>query len=112
MLAFGGLMQPFSEESWFLVAVEAIDTARRGSAPTAVGGSRAESRSSSQSVVADLAEEVPPAPVQVTGEVDVSSRPRTRSSSARRSPLVAPIVSGNGVVDDAVCSLSLIATFD
>lgn len=108
MLAFGCLMRPFSGEPWFLVATDAIDTARRGIA--SVEGSRAESRSSSQSVVAGLAEVAPPVSVEVTGEEIAPSRPRTRSASARQSPLVLPVASGSGdagdpmVVDDAeVC---------
>ena len=100
MLAFGGLLQPFSDEPWFLVAVDAINTARHGFAPAAVEGSRAESRSSSQSVAAGLSEVVPPAPVEVVAEVDVLPPPRTRSASARRSPLAAPIALGSGAADD------------
>ena len=53
-------MRLFSGEPWFLAATDAIDTACHGLAPVAVEGSCAESRSSSQSVVAGLAEVAPP----------------------------------------------------
>ena len=88
MLAFGSVLQPFREQPWFLSAVRAIDDARRGSVLVEATVSRVESRSSSQSVAANLAMEDPPPEVatMVVEDGAPSSRPITRSASARRSP--------------------------
>ena len=113
MLAFGSVLQPFREQPWFLSAVRAIDDARRGSVPVEAAVSRVESRSSSQSVATNLAMEdpLPEVATMVVEDGAPSSRPITRSASARRSPPAEPLASGSGVagdpmvVDEAVVSV-------
>ena len=88
MLAFSSLMRLFSSEPWFLVAMDTINTVHHGFVPVAIKGSHAELRSSSQSMVAGLAEVAPPL------------RPHTQSASARQSPLVVPVALGSGDAGD------------
>ena len=113
MLAFWSVRQPFRKQPWFLSTVRAIDDARRGSVLGEAVVSRAESRSSSQSVAANLAmEDLPPkVATMVVEDGAPSSQLIMWSASAHRSPPAEPLASGSGiagdpmVVDEAVVSI-------